>query len=110
MTFYCLSPRGSFHRSTNSGERDAPLHRSIPHKTNRHLVSLDYDRDLCLSAGIGEHFIKLVRVFLYIEIDGHFPIGCPSLLAEGSGVCTINNDLIWHDAIPPFEKIRYAPQ
>jgi hypothetical protein len=46
-----------------------------------------------------KHFIKLIRVFLYVDIDSSIPVGCPSLIAEGSGIRAVNNDFICHSPV-----------
>ena len=62
-------------------------------------MSVDYDRDLHLSLGVSEHFLQFFRVFIYVDVDGPIPVGCPSLVAEGSGVRAVNDDLICHDGL-----------
>lgn len=100
--FVCgLSPRDIFHRSGPPEKRHAASQGSITREADRCFVSVDYDRDLHLSPGVGEHFLQFLRVFIHIDIDGPLTVGCPSLAAEGSGIRAVNNDFICHDAVPP---------
>jgi len=86
LSLCSLSPRNLFHRSGPPEKRDASSQGYITCEANRYLVSIDYDRDLHLSAGAGEHFLEFFRVFIYVDVGGPIPIGCPSLVAEGSGI------------------------
>ena len=95
-----------FHRSGSAEERDTASQGSIARVADHYLVSFDYNRDLRLSPGIGEHLLQFIRVFIYIEIDGPISVGCPSLVAEGSGVRAVNDDFICHDAVPPCRVSR----
>jgi hypothetical protein len=92
-----LSPRGSFHRSGPTEKRDTAPERDITGEADCYFVSIDYDRDLRLSPGVDEHFLKFVRVFINVDVDSPVAVGCPSLGAEGSGIRAINNDFICHD-------------
>jgi hypothetical protein len=96
-----LSPRDLFHRSGPPEDRNTTPQGSIARETGRYLVAINYDRDLSLSPGVGEHFIKLLRVLTYVEIDGPIPVGCPSLFTEGSSIRPIDNNLISHYGFPP---------
>ncbi|MCK7507065.1 MAG: hypothetical protein MZV70_25410 [Desulfobacterales bacterium] len=49
-----------------------------------------------LAAGIGQHFFKFFRVFIDIDVYGPVPIGFPSLVAEWSGVCSVDPYFIFH--------------
>jgi|GEM_PF-5784855 len=91
-----LSPRGLVNRSGTSENGNAPTKRNFTCEANRHFVSIYDNRDLRFSAGVFKHFLKFVRVFLYIDIDGPITIGFPSLPAEGSGIGAVNNDLFGH--------------
>lgn len=90
----CLSPRDLLHRSGSPEKRDAAPHGYIPREADGYLVSIDYDRHLRPSTGIGKHLVKFIRVFLHIDIDSLIAIGCTSLAAEGSGVGSVNNDFV----------------
>ena len=72
-------------------------------------MSVDYDRYLHFSLGVSEHFLQFFRIFIYVDVDGPIPVGCPSLVAEGSGVRAVNDDFIRHDAVPPFGNVQRRP-
>jgi len=90
------SPRNLFHRSGSPEKRDTTAQGYITCEANRYLVSIDHDRDLHLSAGAGEHFLEFFRVFIYVDVGGPIPIGCPSLVAERSAVGSVNNNFTGH--------------
>jgi len=94
-----LSPRNSFYRSASPEKRDTSSHGNITREADRYLVSIDYDRNLRLPFGVSEHFLKFLRVFIYVDIDGPVPVGCPSLGAIWSSIRAVNDDLVHHDRL-----------
>lgn len=93
---YDLSPRGFYCRSVAAEKGNTPSEGNLAKEAHRHLVPIDYDRDLRFSFGVDEHFIKFVRIFLHIDVNGPIPVGCTSLIAEGSGIRAVNDDLVAH--------------
>jgi hypothetical protein len=96
-TMQDLSPRDFFNGSRATENRNAVPHGSLASKTYRHPISLDNDRDLHLSPGVGKHFLQFLRVFIHINVFSPITIGFPSLIAERSGICDINDDFIRHE-------------
>ena len=91
------SHRGTlFYRSGSAEKRDTAPQGNIARKTDRHFFLVDYDRDLHLSPGVAKHLPHLLRIFMHINVNGPFAIGCPSLFAIGSRIRAVNNDLVCH--------------
>ena len=89
-----LSPRDLFDRSRPAENRDAAPKGTIPHETDRHLVAFHNDGGLHLAAAPGQYLLQLLLILIHIDIDGPVPIGCPSLVAEGSGIGAVNDDFV----------------
>jgi hypothetical protein len=52
---------------------------SSPAKANRHLLSLNNDRNLPAATGKAHHLIEFLNVCPYVEENCFVPIGFPSL-------------------------------
>ena len=99
-----LLTEGLLHRSGTSENGDAAAQGNISGETDRDLFAFHNHGYLHLAAGISQHFLQFLRVFIYIDICGPVAVGCPSLVAEGSGVRSVDDDLFMHKCLLLIEN------
>jgi len=100
---FLLLTEGLFHRSGASKNRDAAAQGNIPGETDRDLVAFHNHRYLQFAFGIRQHFLQFLRVFIHIDIDSLLAIGCPSLDTKGSGICSVDDNVCFHQCLLRIE-------
>jgi len=85
----------------NRPENSNPSRTAIP---DGNLTIRDNHRDLALSAGQLEHFVKTLFIPLHVKVIVLF-IGRPGLLGVGSSRLSINKDLCRHHFPLSFRKV-----
>jgi hypothetical protein len=98
-----LLTEGPFHRSGAAENGDAAAQGNIPGETDRDLFAFHNHGYLHFAAGIGQHFLQFLRVVIYIDIYGPVAVGCTSLITKGSGICSIDDDLCFHQCLLRIE-------
>jgi hypothetical protein len=68
-------------------------------KADGHPASLHDHGNLIFAPRQGQHLRQLGRIVIDIDIGRPVPVGLPSLVAEGSGICSVNDDFFSHDHI-----------
>lgn len=99
-----LLTEGPIHRSSAAENGNATAQGNVPGETDRDLFAFHNHGYLHLAVGKVQHSLQFFRVFIYIDIAIPLAIGFPRLVAEGSGVCSVDDDFVRHDLVPPISK------
>jgi len=92
------------YRSSAAENGDAATEGNIPGKTDSDLAAFHNHGYLPLASRQSKHFLQFLGIFIHFHVNSAIPIGCPSLITEGSGVRSVNDDLFFHQSLLRIES------
>ncbi|HAJ26682.1 MAG TPA: hypothetical protein DCG53_05470 [Syntrophus sp. (in: bacteria)] len=93
------STRGLIHRSSAAKKGNGAPQGCFSVEADGYLNSLHDHGNLLFAPRQGQHLRQLGRIVMDIDIGRPVPVGLPSLVAEGSGVCSVDDDFFSHGHI-----------